>query len=149
MARAIYHRILRDIDGALLEAATMQWLSTKRPFHPSPGELRDMALSLVTRNEPSADEAWIEVLEAIRYPGSWGTPKWSSERIANTVKAFGWIDLAQHDIDQRGVVRAQFMRIYEAQAAREHDDRLMLTETRQAVDALIGATAKRLSGGVK
>src|SRR5512137_1389968 len=43
LARTIYHRVLSDVDGELLEAATMQWLSTDRPFHPSPGELRDMA----------------------------------------------------------------------------------------------------------
>lgn len=149
MARAIYHRIWSDIDSALLEAATMQWLSTKHPFHPSPGELRDLALSLVTRNEPSADEAWIEVLAAIRYPGSWGTPTWSNERIANTVKAFGWIELAQHDIDQRGIVRAQFMKIYEAQRMREHDDRLMLPETRAAVQQRIAQLAeqKRIGAG--
>lgn len=146
-ARQIYHRIWRDIDGALLEAATMQWLSTKRPFHPSPGELRDLALSLLTRHEPSADEAWIEVSEAMRKVGSYRVPAWSSERIARTVSAFGWKDLCATDSDQLGIIRAQFMRIYEAQRAREHDDRLMLPETRANVEraqALIGQTVKRL-----
>lgn len=146
-ARQIYHRIWRDIDGALLEAATMQWLSTKRPFHPSPGELRDLALSLVTSNEPTADEAWIEVLKAMHYPGYYGTPTWSHERIARSISAFGWRDLCLTDSDQLSIIRAQFMRIYEAQAARERDDRLMLPETRANVDRareLIGSAVKRI-----
>ncbi len=50
LARKVFHRILKDIDGALLEAAIYQWLSTARPFHPSPGELRDMALTLTERD---------------------------------------------------------------------------------------------------
>jgi hypothetical protein len=146
-ARQIFHRILRDVDGALLEAAAMQWLSTARPFHPSPGELRDLTLSMVTRNEPSADEAWIEVIDAIHRIGSYGLPVWSNERIGQTIRAFGWKDLCATDNDQMPFIRAQFMKIYAAQQARQHDDRLMLTETRQKIDALIEQTAKRLTTG--
>ena len=158
LARAIYHRVLADVNGALLEAATMQWLSTAHPFHPSPGELRDLALRLVECGEPSADEAWIEVLSAIKRVGSYGLPQWSNERIAQAVKAFGWFELCMTETDQLGIVRAQFMKIYEAQAKREHDDRLMLPETRrnvQQAQALIpdkagyavGQAARQLGAG--
>lgn len=148
-ALEVYHEILDDVDDSLLMAATKHWLSTARPFHPAPGELRDLALSLVTRSELSADEAWIEVFDAIRSVGSWNIPQWSSERIAQTVKAFGWRELCMTDIDQMSFVRAQFLKIYEAQARREHDVRLMLPDTRSRVAALIGETAKRLSAGTR
>lgn len=123
----------------------MHWLSTAHPFHPAPGELRDLALQLVTRGEKSPDEAWMEVKDAMRQIGYYGKPEWSSDRIARTVTAFGWRDLCLIESDQIGIIRAQFMRIYEAQAKRENDDRLMLPETRQTVDRLIGETTKRLS----
>jgi hypothetical protein len=136
MARAIYHRILSDIGGSLLEAATMQWLSTSRPFHPSPGELRDLALRMSNANEPSAEEAWIEVIDAIRKIGSYGSPQWSNDMITNTVKAFGWVDLCMTETDQMSYARDSFMKIYRSQAARRHESNLMLPEVRQAIEKL-------------
>lgn len=130
----VYHEILDDIDDDLLMAATKQWLSTARPFHPSPGELRDMALQLITRDEPSADEAWTEVLRQMRNPGYYGIPQWSTERVAKTMEAFGrWKDFCLIESDQMGIIRAQFMKIYEAQLNRERADQLMLPETREIV----------------
>lgn len=146
-ALQVYHEILDDVDDDLLMAATKQWLSTAHPFHPSPGELRDLALRLVTRDEPSADEAWVEVMQAMRYPGYYGSPVWSNELIERCVYALGhWQDICLTEIDQLPFIRSQFMRIYEAQTKRIHDERLMLLEVRQRVDALIGQTTKRLTG---
>lgn len=155
LARQMYHRILSDIDGALLESAVLHWLSTSRPFHPSPGELRDAALALITRDEKNGEEAWIEVHDAIRHLGSHRTPQWSNERITKTVAAFGWFDLCMTETDQMSFVRGQFIKIYEAQSKRERDDRLMLPEVKRMVnqlgkarvDELIGQAAKRLSAG--
>ncbi len=145
-ALQVYHEILDDIDDDLLMAATKQWLSTARPFHPSPGELRDLALSLIERGngEKSSDEAWLEVISTMRRIGSYGVPTWSNERIAQTVKAFGWKELCATETDQMPIIRAQFMRIYEAQTRREHDDRLMLAETRNRIEAQIDHVVKRL-----
>lgn len=149
-ALQVYHEILDDVNDDLLMAATKQWLSTARPFHPSPGELRDLALTLTECNEPGADEAWSEVLDALQHIGSYHVPEWSSERIAKTMRSFGrWSDFCLLETDQLGIVRAQFMRIYEAQAKREHDDRLMLPETRAAVQQRIAQLAeqKRIGAG--
>ena len=144
-ALQVFHEILDDIDGSLLIAATKQWLSTARQFHPSPGELRDLALTLITRNEPSVDEAWLEFERAKRNVGYYGIPQWSNERVARTVEALGrWKDVCLTELDQLPIIRAQFMRIYEAQTKRQHEDRLMLSDTRQRVEELIGQTAKRL-----
>lgn len=148
LARQIYHRILRDIDPSLLEAATMQWLSTARPFHPSPGELRDMALTLIARDEKSADEAWLEVLQQMKSAGYYGVPTWSSERIARSVAALGnWKDFCITEIDKMSYARDSFMRIYSAQMKRQHDERLTLPETQQKLDAVkaMNGLTKRLS----
>lgn len=135
-ALQVYHEILDDIDDNLLIAATKQWLSTARPFHPSPGELRDLALSLIERSngDKSADEAWAEVLNALQQIGYYGVPEWSSEAIAETMKSFGrWKDFCIVEIDQLPTVRAQFLRIYEAQRARRHDSNLMLPEVKERI----------------
>lgn len=92
-ALQVYHEILDDVDDDLLMAATKQWLSTAHPFHPSPGELRDLALTLTERDELSADEAWLEVLSSLKSIGSYGVPQWSSTRIEHAVSALGnWKD---------------------------------------------------------
>lgn len=145
MAVQVYHEILDDVNDDLLMAATKQWLSTAHPHPPSPGELRDLALRLVTRDELSADEAWAEVVRVRNRIGSYGVPEWSNARIAITLESFGrWKEFCMIEDDQMSFVRAQFMKIYETRRAREHDDRLMLPETRQKVDALIGQATKRL-----
>lgn len=135
-ALRVYHEILDDVDDNLLMAATKQWLSTARPFHPSPGELRDLALSLVERSngDKSADEAWAEVLDALQHIGYYGVPQWSSEAIVESMKSFGrWKDFCLVEVDQIPVVRAQFLRIYEAQRVRKHDTNLMLPEVRERI----------------
>lgn len=135
-ALQVYHEILDDVDDDLIMAATKQWLSTARPFHPSPGELRDLALSLIERGNgsKSADEAWSEVLNALQRGGSYVTPKWSSEEIAKAMESFGrWSDFCLVETEQIPTVRAQFLRIYEAQRARRHDDLLMLPEVKERI----------------
>lgn len=144
-ALIIYHRILGDVDYRLLESATMQWLSSDKPFHPTPGQLRDMALTLMTRDELSADEAWSEVLTALRDVGYYRIPQWSSERIETALKAFGrWKDFCLVEFDQLSFVRAQFLKIYDAQSKRIHDDRLMLPETKQKLLSM--SDTKALTG---
>lgn len=135
-ALQVYHEILDDVDDSILIAATKQWLSTARPFHPSPGELRDLALSLVERGngDKSADEAWAEVLQQMHHPGYYGVPTWSSEAIAETMKSFGrWKDFCIIELDQMPTIRAQFLRIYEAQRVRRHDTNLMLPEVKERI----------------
>lgn len=148
-ALQVYHEILDDVDDSLLMAATKQWLSTARPFHPSPGELRDLALSLVERSngDKSADEAWAEVLNAVRHIGSYGVPEWSSEAIAQTMQAFGyWKDFCAIETEQLPTVRAQFLRIYEAQRVRRHDDNLMLPEVKQRIEQISNDKRLQLNG---
>lgn len=142
LALQVYHEILDDVDDGLLIAATKQWLSTARPFHPSPGELRDLALTLISRDEKSADEAWIEVLEAIRRIGSYGKPQWSNDLIERTVKAFGWMELCMTENDQMSYARDSFMKIYKAQTARRRDENLMLPDVKNIIARL--AESKRL-----
>jgi hypothetical protein len=142
-ALQVYHEILDDVDDGLLMAATKQWLSSAHPFHPSPGELRDLALRMVEHDELSADEAWAEVLAAVRFVGSYGVPVWSNDTITKTMQAFGrWKDFCLTEDDQMTFARAQFMKIYAAQQARRHDDRLMLPEVSDVIARL--AESKRL-----
>lgn len=153
MARKLYHTVLADIDSRLLDAAVLQWLSTDHAFHPSPGQLRDLALALVTSDEPNAEDAWAEVRAAMRNVGYYRVPAWSNARIARVMASFDWRDLCLTDMDKLSYVRDQFIKTYNAYLQRERADDLMLAQVREAVDelkverakAMIGQVAKRLS----
>jgi hypothetical protein len=133
-ALQVYHEILDDIDDVLLMAATKQWLSTSHPFHPAPGELRDLAARMANHDELSADEAWAEVINAVRNVGSYGVPIWSNDTITQTMQAFGrWKDFCAIEDDQMSIIRSQFLKIYAAQQSRRHDDRLMLPEVQAVI----------------
>jgi len=142
-ARALYHRILSDIDGALLEAAVTHWLSLAKPFHPSPGELRDMAYSLSDQH-PSAEEAWGVVKQAMRQIGSYRTPEFDDPLIARAVEIMGWRDLCLSENDVAD--RAHFFRIYDSLKARAKNEALMLPDVRRGVEQLKAGPVRGLLG---
>lgn len=137
----IYRRALMDIDGKLLESAVLQHIGSSKWF-PTISELREAALSIVTHGDESAEEAWIEVIEAIHKIGSYGKPQWSNDMIERTIKAFGWIELCMTETDQMSYARDSFMKIYKAQSTRRRESNLMLPEVKNAIEKL--AESKRL-----
>lgn len=139
----VYQRTLRDIDGDLLEAAAMQHITSSKWF-PTVAELREAALCLAHFGESSAEEAWIEVKQAIKRVGYYGIPQWSDSRIERAVSAIGWRELCLTEIDQEGVTRAHFMRIYDSLQRRQHMVDSMLPEIRAQIERT--ADALRMSG---
>lgn len=148
----VWQRLLADIPFDLLDMAAMHYCSTSRsPFPPSVAELRDYALSLVTADEPGAEEAWGEVMRLVRRYGSYGKfntetmtynlPDFSSERISKCVSIMGWLNLCMSE--NPGVDRAQFMKMYDSLKKRDTDRALALPEVRE-VKQLIAETARAL-----
>lgn len=140
----IYHRTLYDIDARLLEAAVMQHITNSKWF-PTVAELREAALSLTHFEELSAEEAWIEVKQAIRRVGYYGVPQFSDDRIKQAVSAFGWRELCSYDIEQEGITRAHFMRIYESLQRRSRAVDSMLPEILERIDRV--RDSRRLKDG--
>lgn len=129
----LYRLTLRDIDGDLLRAATLQHITNAKWF-PTVAELREAALNLTHFDESSAEEAWIEVKRAIRAVGYYGIPQFSDTRIKEAVSAFGWRELCGYDIEQEGVIRVHFMRIYNALQGRSRAVDSMLPEIRARIE---------------
>lgn len=143
IARRLYHRILADIDGALIEAAVLHWLSTARPFHPSPGELRDMAYSL-SSHQNSAEEAWGQVKRAISQYGVYRIPQFDDSLVADAANVIGWRELCLSENEVAN--RAHFFKVYDALKARKRNDDLMLPEVRRSVDQLQAGRVRGLLG---
>lgn len=153
MTRAVFQRILADVDDMLLESATLQWLSTAHAFHPTPGELRDMCHALIKSDDPTAEEAWGLVKKAIRTYGSYRKPEFASETVAMTVEVMGWFELCMSENEEAD--RAHFWKIYRQIAERAKTDTMMLPAVKSNlqqlkaanVSELIGQTVKRLTSG--
>lgn len=107
---AVYARMLRDITAAEAEAA-LDGLLSSCVFLPTIAEIRAAVLS---RRHPlaSGEEAWAEVMAAIRDVGIYREPQWSSPAVAAAVRAFGWEVLCQTELDDLNTTRAQFFRVF-------------------------------------
>lgn len=136
-----YHATLRDIPGDLLRSAALHHV-TRSQWFPKVSELRDAALSLVTMGRPTAEEAWGKVKAAIRAYGSYRVPEFDDPLVGGAVEIMGWRDLCMADIDQEGVSRAHFMRIYSALCARSDSEITMLPEVRASSRRLMAEHAR-------
>lgn len=145
-AITLYHRLLADIDTRLLETAVEHYISSAdSKYFPAISDLRRLALHLVTFNQAGAEDAWLEVKKAIKHTGYYGVPVFEDKRISHAVEVMGWRNLCMSENEVAD--RAHFFRIFESVEKRDTEVNIMTPSTRDKVTALIGQTAKRLSGG--
>jgi hypothetical protein len=129
----VYCRALMDIDIGLLRSAAMQHISSSKWF-PSVAELREAALSIITHGDESAEEAWGKVKQAIRAYGSYREPQFENDKIAQSVKIMGWLNLCMSENEVAD--RAHFFKIYQSVQNRERFDAISLPEVRQAIERI-------------
>lgn len=109
-----YHLALADVPYPAGEAAVAGWLKTGR-FFPAPSELRELAAEALGV-APGIDQAWSEVVGAIRSVGVYGQPRFSHPLIAETVRRIGWRTLCGSE--NLAADREWFARLYQAQRTR-------------------------------
>jgi hypothetical protein len=148
----VYERLLSDIPGSLLEAAVVQHVASNKWF-PAIAELRSLVLAITTPERITAMEAWGSVLDAMKsggariMPGGNGyyPPEWADPITARVVASMGWVELCQSDNQEAD--RAHFMRAYDAIAARDSSDALMLPMMREWVNRMLATSeVKKLEG---
>ena len=143
----LYRQTLRDIDGTLLYAATLQHISSNKWF-PTISELRDAAYALIRNGEPSAEEAWNEVVQEIKRAYIYKPYQFSDERIKCTVESIGWHNICLSE--NIGIERAHFFRTYTQLSNRTKDIITRLPAVQQMIDQLADVhNANRLIGSPK
>ena len=155
MTLEVYFETLRDLDGDLLEAATLQSIAENgRAFAPAPGEIREAASSIrgTVAGVPSSYDAWGEVRRAFADYGYVGNPPWSHPLIAKAVKAMGWRDMCMSEDET--ATRARFIQCYEQfQKRAEADDGMLpqvrgyITDAQEQMNQLAAKMAPRLGNG--
>ena len=128
----LYYMILADIPNDALEAGAKMYLATPAAFFPSPGQWRDLAVSVMMGYVPSEYEAWENVTAEMKRCGpyfmGWHTedtkyPEYKHPLIARAVGVIGYASL--YNSDNLSYDRGQFFKIY-AELKREHENEVKL-----------------------
>ena len=142
----VYYDLLKDLDYDLAFAAVKKVIaSDEYPVLPTVGKIRKAAHDLCTMDRLSAPEAWGIVVKAIRKYGYCSEAEALAsmpKEVAETVKFIGWRELCLSE--KPDVIRAQFMRMYEAVEARQKERELLPDSVKQI---LTGISKKMLTGG--
>jgi hypothetical protein len=90
-------------------------------FPPTVSEIRTIAADLTGERLPDADEAWGQLMNAVRrygYPREREALDSMSEAVRRTVERVGFQNICQSPYDQLNTLRAQFKGFYEAEYRR-------------------------------
>jgi len=111
-----YHLLLADIPYDVVMAGLPTLLEQHPDFVPSAPAMRNHFVGTSTdawsAELPNGEQAWEEIRDRIKYPGSWGKPKFTHPLIERTARAFGWQELCQCPTDQMQTLRAQVERFH-------------------------------------
>jgi len=113
----MWARLIADLDFEKTQAAVVHWCSTEKWPPQSVAEIRERVIALAVDPTPEADEAWQEVIAAVRTLGSWSEPTWSNPLIGEAVNTLrgSWQELCANLLEDELVAeRAHFLKIYAA-----------------------------------
>ncbi len=119
----IWYSFLKDLDYNVAQLAVQKLVMTNK-FPPSIAEIREIAAKIASGESASAGEAWGEVESAIHRYGSCRYDATRLEEAMNSlsettrrvVKWMNWTEIC--DSENLGVVRGQFMKIYDTESKR-------------------------------
>ena len=162
-AAEVYFDLLGDLPARALQIAVKRaLLESSFTSFPSVGTLRKLATEALqgTDKLPVAMEAWEQVSAAVRRFGLSGQDRALKSLppvVARTARAVGWQCLCDARLENLDVLRAHFLKAYDAVAGREQREAL-LPPPLKAVLAQIGRegssepdtrTAREILGPVK
>jgi hypothetical protein len=146
---AAYDAFLADMHISDLKRAAAYCIANSE-FFPTMYALREAAQKSDANRPPTAGEAWYEIKRAFHTHGSWKRPEWSHPLVGKAVAAMGgWKDLCLSE-DPEGVIRGQFIKLYNVLEERGAQDQRAraLTVENKAWDAIGGLADKlALPGG--
>lgn len=136
----VWLRQLGDIDPDIAAAAVDVLHAEAREFAPTPGIVRERAITLraqaLGEAVPDVDQAWHEVQTAVRDRGWYQGPpdEWSHPAVAFVVSSLGWDELCHSDNPE--ALRAHFIRLYQVGHARSRAEALIPPTVRAVLDAI-------------
>ena len=144
----VWHEMLGDLDYATANMAVKK-LILENTFPPSIAEVRKAAMEILNPDAMTAAEAWGEVERAIRIYGYYRETEAlesMSPSVAKVVKYIGWQNICLNE--EPGVIRGQFLKMYQQVQERDHREMLLPADLRQGIQRLAGMMdMKAIAGG--
>ncbi len=148
----MWHSMLGDLDFDTAEIA-LKVHATKSPFAPSIAELRKEAAAILHPDtRMTEDEAWSYALQAIRNFNIYAPEKAAKgipSDVWQIVKRMGLADLAATPMDEMGVVRGQFGRMWKAANERQREEAALPAALKEQIAKIGAMPVLRLIGGAK
>jgi hypothetical protein len=144
----LWAEMLADIPFEVVQVAVKKMI-LESPYPPAISDVRKQIADIMTAPEDRIDAstAWGEVLHAIRMFG-WPRPEEAMEslspRTRQVVKAMGWQEICQ--ATEAGVVRGQFLKMYDAYASRERQESLLPQSMKNIIKQIGQSNQKLLQG---
>ena len=144
----VWHEMLGDLDYATANMAAKK-LILENNFPPSIAEVRKAAMEILNPEVMTAAEAWGEVERAVRVYGCYQEIEALaslSPRTAKVVRQIGWREICLNE--EPGVIRGQFLKMYQQVQERDHREMLLPADLRQGIQRLAGMMEmKAIAGG--
>lgn len=139
----LYARALQDVPLDELDAAMVRLMRTSK-FFPTVAEILE---AIKTTREvigggasSGAGAAWAEAMELVKHVGPYRPWTYSSPAVERAVKRFGKMELCTLEMEAVNTARAQFMRLYNAEA--DYDRKR--SEVKASLHALPASRAQEL-----
>lgn len=141
----VWYEMLGDIDYKVAQLA-VQKLILESPYPPAIADVRKRAVEVITPAEDRIDAAtaWGEVQRAISIYGYYRPEealKTMRPRTAQVVKYLNWEEICT--CEDLGVIRGQFIKMYDQIAEREEKELLLPAKLKQDM-ARIGSSIRTL-----
>lgn len=141
----LWHSLLKDIPYEVANIAIQKHI-IESPFVPTIADIRKAATDIMTPQEQKIDAAtaWGEVIKAISSYGSY-KPEEALQSMspvtARVVRYIGWQEICLNE--NQGVMRGQFLKMFESVSKRETQDSLLPPAMKQQI-ANIGDSMRML-----
>lgn len=138
-----WYRMLSDLSNEQFKYAVEAIIKTQK-FAPTIADIREKALEYGREDELSSEEAWLIVINDVRKFGSYREPKYQDWKLEAAKNAIGWQSLCDMTEENKSIIRAQFMRIYDSFKNRQRQLELMNNEE---LEKIISKLARKLNSG--
>jgi hypothetical protein len=134
----LWAEMLADIPYEVVEVAVKKFI-LESSYPPTIAEIRKQAMEIATSPEDKigSAEAWGEVERAIRLYGYYNEAealKSMSPQTAKVVKYIGWREICLSE--EPGVVRGQFLKMYEQLQERERKEALLPPDLKNEIQQI-------------
>ena len=139
----VWHEMIGDLDYGIASLAIKK-LILESTFPPSIAEVRKAAVEIQAPEQTTGAQAWGEVIKAIRNFGHYREEEALaslSPLTAQVVRCMGWREICMSQ-ESTGVLRGQFLRMYDQIVARKQKEQLLPSVMREQL-----ANLRLIEGG--